>query len=230
MNLSRTFLGVAILAASLGGQSGDPVTQQPGARLVLAPSEPLTEPRFPKPKTETAKSPASVGAASREQRVRPAILDLKPAGDPIYLVEEPEADADHDQWLTYRRPKVEKFSRDGEGVAVQGYDVVTYYLDERADKGKKEFSVEHGGTIWRFTTAEHRSLFTRDPERYLPAYGGFCAYSVGKGYPATADPRVFTIDGGKLYLFFDKAVRAVWEQDQSRLVGKADQNWPKLHR
>jgi hypothetical protein len=78
MNLSRIFLGVAILAASLGGQSGDPVTQQPGARLVLAPSEPLTEPRFPKPKTETKP------LASLEQRAgtrRPAILDLKPAGD-----------------------------------------------------------------------------------------------------------------------------------------------------
>jgi YHS domain-containing protein len=173
--------------------------------------------------------PVSAGSATRVQRVRPAILDLKPPGDPIYLVQEPEPEADHDRWRTYARPKVEPFSRDGDGVAVQGYDVVSY-LDDEAEKGRKEFSAEYGGTMWWFATAEHRDLFTRDPERYLPVYGGFCAYSVGKGYPATADPRVFTIDGGKLYLFFDRAVRAVWDQDRTRLVGKADNHWPTLHR
>ena len=104
------------------------------------------------------------------------------------------------------------------------------YLGGRAERGTQGFSVRHGGTIWQFATAENGDLFSKNPERYLPAYGGSCAYSVGKGYPATADPRVFTIVGGRLYLFFDKAVQAVWEQDQDRLVRKADNNWPKLHR
>jgi YHS domain-containing protein len=125
--------------------------------------------------------------------------------------------------------KVELFSRDGTGVAVQGYDLVSY-LSERAEKGKKEFAVEYGGTTWWFATAEHRDLFTADRERYLPGYGGFCAYSIAKGYPATADPRVFAVVGGKVYLFFDKSVRSAWEQDQNRLIGAADRNWPTLHR
>jgi YHS domain-containing protein len=221
MNLSRNCLGIAIFAVSLAGQSHDQAAQQPGAPLRLVPSEPLSEASFPKPKAETA--------GSRDQRVRPAILDLKPAGDPIYLVEEPTADSDPNQWRTYRRAKVEAFSRDGEGIALQGYDVVTY-LGAHAEKGKKELAVQYRGTTWLFATAEHRDLFTKDPERYLPAYGGFCAYSVGRGYPATADPRAFTIDGGRLYLFFDKAVQAVWEQDRSRLTARADHNWPNLHR
>jgi YHS domain-containing protein len=229
MKVISIYLAIAILAAPLVGQSGDRTTQQPGTRLVLVPSEPLTEPRFPNVKRGKTEPPVSAGSATRVQRVRPAILDLKPPGDPIYLVEEPEPEADQDRWRTHTRPKVEQFSRDGDGIAVQGYDVVSY-LDDDAEKGQKEFSAEYGGTMWWFATAEHRDLFTRDPERYLPAYGGFCAYSVGKGYPATADPRVFAIDRGKLYLFFDKAVRAVWEQDRSRMVGKADRNWPKLHR
>ena len=147
----------------------------------------------------------------------------------MYLVEEPQRDAGHKEWRTYSRPKVEQFSRDGEGIAVHGYDVVSY-LGKQAEAGKKDLSVEYGGTTWLFATVEHRDLFINNPERYLPAYGGFCAYSVGSGYPATADPRVFTIDGGNLYLFFDKAVRVVWEQDQNRLIEHADQNWPKLHR
>ena len=229
MELTKTLLAIAILAAPLVSQSDDAATQQPGTRLVLVPSEPLTEPLFPKTKTDKTAPLTSAGSVRLEQRIRPAILDLKRPGDPIYLVDEPEPDADRDQWRTYSRPKVEQFSRDADGIALQGYDVVSY-SGEHAEKGKKEFSTEYGGTMWWFVTAEHRDLFTRAPDRYVPAYGGFCAYSVAKGYPATADPRVFTIDGGKLYLFFDKAVRAVWDQDRTRLVGKADHNWPKLHR
>ncbi|MCC6858377.1 MAG: hypothetical protein IT158_07445 [Bryobacterales bacterium] len=229
MTLARILFGMAILTAPLIGQSDGPATRQPGTRLVLAPSEPLTEPAFPKAKTGTAAPPASPGSVRPEPGIRPAILDLKPPGDPIYLVEEPESDAFRDQWRTYRRPKVDPFSRDGDGIALQGYDVVSYF-GGYAGKGRKEFAVEYAGTAWWFVAAENRDQFAQAPDRYLPAYGGFCAYSVGKGYPATADPRVFTIDSGKLYLFFDKAVRAVWEQNRRGFVAKADRNWPGLHR
>jgi hypothetical protein len=194
----------------------------------LVPSQPLVEPGFPKRNNETVGSPAPAAAAGPE-KVRPAILDLKPAGDPIYLVDEPRPDAGHDQWRTYRRPNVERFSRDGEGLAIQGYDVISY-LSGHAEKGLKELSIEQDGTTWLFAAAGNHRLFAKDPRRYLPAYGGFCAYSIAKGYPATADPRVFTTAGGRLYLFFDQAVKTVWEQDHNRFIGKADQNWPRLHR
>lgn len=229
MNRTMIFLGAALCAAPLVGQSGGSTTEELGARLKLEPSAPLTELRFPKPKPGASKPPASDAAARREPAVRPAILNLKPVGDPIYLVEEPGPDADRDQWRTYRRPKVDRFSKDGEGIGIQGYDVVSY-IEKRAEKGRKEFSFEHDGVTWHFANAEHRDLFRKDPERYLPEYGGFCAYSVGRGYPATADPRAYAIEGGKLYLFFDKAVQTVWGQDQRRLVAGADRYWPQLHR
>jgi YHS domain-containing protein len=130
---------------------------------------------------------------------------------------------------TYQRPKVDRFSRDGEGIALHGYDVVSYQ-EKRAEKGTAEWVAEYGGIRWRFTSERHREEFQKHPESYLPEYGGFCAYSVGRGYPATADPRAFVVDRGKLYLFFDRAVQAVWEQDRARLVDAADRNWPKLHR
>ena len=229
MNYSRVVFGMAaIITALMAGQPDTRVALQPGARLRLAPSDPLTEPQFPKPKDEVADPQAVSGSATAKKKIRPAILDLKPAGDPIYVIEEPVPSTSDNQWRTYQRPKVERFSRDGAGIAVHGYDVVAY-RERRAENGKKEFPFEYGGITWYFSSKEHRDLFSKDPERYLPEYGGFCAYSIGNGYPATADPRVFTIEGGKLYLFFDKAVRAVWEQDRDRLVTKADQNWPELH-
>lgn len=104
------------------------------------------------------------------------------------------------------------------------------YFEDHPKKGRKEFGVEHGGVTWWFSSAEHRKLFVDNPDRFLPQYGGFCAYSVAQGYPATADPGAYKVDGGKLFLYFDKAVQTVWEQDQYHLVGRADKNWPILHR
>ena len=214
--------GIAALAAIVSGQQAAPGAQAQGTPLKLVPSEPLTDPRPTQPV-----EPRRTSAAS-EPGVRPAILNLKPPGDPIYLVEELSADPENDKWRTYQRPKVEMFSRDSERVAIQGYDVLSY-LEKRAEKGRKEFSLEHGGVHWYFSNADHREQFRRDPERFLPQYGGFCAYSVSRGYPATADPRAFALEGGKLYLFFDKAVQTVWEQERSSRISAADRNWPRLH-
>ncbi|MEO7652271.1 MAG: YHS domain-containing (seleno)protein [Bryobacteraceae bacterium] len=217
----KFFSGLAILAVQACLCAGQESNPQTGAKLILIPSEPMAEPRFPKGGAKQAAKPDA------EQPVRPAILNLRPAGDPIYLEEEPPAETG--QWHTYRRPKVDQFSHEAGGVALQGYDVVGY-LDDRAEKGVKEFSFDHGGVTWWFASAERRDLFGRDPGRYVPEYGGFCAYAIGKGYPATADPRAYAVTGGKLYLFHDRAVRAVWEQDQRGLTAKADRNWPKVHR
>lgn len=160
-------------------------------------------------------------------KVRQARLELKPPGDPIYLVD--EVGTAEEDWRTYRRPKVAKVSKDGNGIAIQGYDVISYE-DGTAVKGKAQFTAEYGETTWWFASAEHRDRFLADPGRFVPAYGGFCAYSIGAGYPATANPNIFALHDGQLYFFYDKAARAVWEQDQLRLIKKADANWPKLHR
>ncbi len=196
------------------------IAQPPaGAKLKIVPSEALDGPLYA-PSQEPPK---------KETPVRPAILTLKPAGDPIYLETEPAPGVDRDKWRTYQRPKVERFSKDGEGIAIRGYDLISYQ-EGHAETGRKEFTHEYEGVEWRFTSAEHRNLFRQDPQRYLPEYGGFCAYSLGRGYPATADPKMFEVDGARLYLFFDQAARFVWKQDRLRSIAAADKAWPKLHR
>jgi hypothetical protein len=183
--------------------------------LQLVPAAPLPQKPSPVP--------------SKPQPFRPSMLVLKPAADPLHLVEEPEFDSDGDQWRTARRMKVDAVSRDADGIAIQGYDVLSF-LDQEPKKGKPELSVTHAGVTWLFTIPEHRDQFQQNPAKFMPEYGGFCAYSAAQGYPATADPHTFAVVSGRLYLFFDKAVRTVWEQDQARLVSRADRNWPKLHR
>ena len=198
------FFGLASFGQTAGG-------------LTLVPSEPID-----------ALERAAAARTQQEQGVvRPLRRDIKPSGDPIYIVEEREWDGD--QWRTYRRPKVDPFSKDSDGVALKGYDVISF-LEKEPEKGAKLHASDYGGVTWWFTTEEHRRMFAAEPERFVPEYGGFCAYSVGRGIAASADPRVYAMSGGKLYLFFDPAVKTVWEQERRASLANADRNWPKLHR
>jgi hypothetical protein len=112
------------------------------------------------------------------------------------------------------------------GVAVGGYDPVAYFTQGKPVKGSNDVTAEHEGATWRFATAENRAAFRADPAHYAPQYGGYCAWAVSQGYTAKGDPQAWTIHGGKLYLNYDKAVRATWEKDIPGNVRKGDANWP----
>lgn len=159
------------------------------------------------------------------------LMAQEPIGAPLQIVPpgpKPERSSGPLE-RTYQRRKVDTFSHDREQTAIQGYDVVSY-LDRKPRKGLVEYTVEYGGVAWQFATADNREAFQHDPQRYLPQYGGFCAFAVSIGLPAQADPRIFAVVEGKLYLFFDSAVRLVWGQDRERAVADADARWPGLHR
>ncbi len=114
------------------------------------------------------------------------------------------------------------------GVAVGGYDPVAYFTESKPVKGSKDLSVEYKGATWRFASAANRDAFQADPAKYAPQYGGYCAYAVSKGATAKGDPQAWTIHDGKLYLNFDKRVRATWAKDIPGNVKKADANWPAV--
>ncbi len=113
-----------------------------------------------------------------------------------------------------------------EGVAVGGYDPVAYFTEGKPVKGSEEFTLKHDGATWRFASGENRDAFAADPAKYAPQYGGYCAYAVAKGSTAKAEPDAWTIHDGKLYLNFDKSVRAIWSKDIPGYIKKADANWP----
>jgi YHS domain-containing protein len=117
-----------------------------------------------------------------------------------------------------------------DGLAIRGYDPVAYFRDGGPRQGKPEFSVSHGGAIWRFASAEHRALFEADPTRYLPAYGGFCAYGTSRGYLVKIEPEAWSIVEGKLYLNYDLGVRETWARRTKTYIARAEGNWPSLTR
>jgi YHS domain-containing protein len=115
-----------------------------------------------------------------------------------------------------------------EGVAIRGYDPVAYFRDGVPRLGRPEFSVRHGGATWHFASAEHKALFEADPRRYVPAYGGFCAYGTSRGYLVKIEPEAWSIVEGRLYLNYDLDVRKTWLGDTSKFIARANGNWPRL--
>ena len=116
-----------------------------------------------------------------------------------------------------------------DNVAISGYDPVAYFKQNKAVKGKKEYQINQQGVIYRFSTLADREEFRKDPSRYEPEYGGWCAYAMGaKGEKVSIDPETFKIVNGKLYLFYNSFFNNTlksWNKDEPALKSKADVNW-----
>ena len=92
-----------------------------------------------------------------------------------------------------------------DGVAIYGYDSVSYFTDGKPTKGSPEFEYIWRGAKWQFSSAEHRDLFAKQPEAYAPHFGGFCAKSMVDGEVAAPNPNIWSIIDSKLYLNLDKS-------------------------
>jgi len=113
-------------------------------------------------------------------------------------------------------------------VAVQGTDVVAYHTESRPVEGSSEHAFEWRGATWRFASAENRDRFAKEPERYAPRYGGYCAYGMAQGYKVDIDPEAWSIVDGQLFLNVNKEVQKQWEADIPGFIVKADAHWERL--
>ncbi len=111
-------------------------------------------------------------------------------------------------------------------AALQGYDPVAYFVDGRPVPGQPTIAAAHDGATYRFASEANRAAFLADPAKYLPAYGGWCAYGMARGYKAIVDPRAFAIVDGRLYLNYNAAIQAQWRRDTPGEISRADSNWP----
>ena len=117
---------------------------------------------------------------------------------------------------------------DKTGLAVSGYDPVAYFIAGRAEVGSPDITATHAGATYRFANAANRDRFVADAAKYLPAYGGYCAYGVANGYKVKIEPDAFTIVDGTLYLNYDMGVMKKWRADIPGYIAKADANWKEL--
>lgn len=117
-------------------------------------------------------------------------------------------------------------------VAIQGYDPVAYFKQGKAVKGKKEITASHEGVAYYFSIPVNKEYFLKNPSKFEPQYGGWCAFAMGdSNEKVSVNPETFKIIDGKLYLFynayFNNTLKS-WNKDESNLKKKADVNWKKI--
>ncbi len=117
---------------------------------------------------------------------------------------------------------------DGNGLAIQGYDPVSYFTDGKPMKGSSKFTAEHNGATYQFSSIEHQTTFKANPDKYAPQYGGYCAYGLSYGSKAPIEVDKFSVVDGKLYLNFNGDIQSRWSKDISGHISKANANWKKI--
>ena len=120
-----------------------------------------------------------------------------------------------------------------DGLAIQGFDPLTYFTLNKAVKGNKDVLLMERDVVYYFSNNENRELFKKNPEKYAPEYGGWCAYAMGsKGEKVSIDPGTFKIVNNRLYLFYNHFFNNTlkdWNKDEVNLRTMADNNWNKLN-
>jgi YHS domain-containing protein len=118
-------------------------------------------------------------------------------------------------------------------IAVDGYDLISYIKDNKATTGNIKYKCTYKQAHYFFSNEKHQNIFKKSPEKYLPTYGGWCAYAMGeKGEKVSVDPKSFLVIDNKLYLFYDSFfndTKEKWNKDPINLKNNADINWKKLN-
>jgi len=114
------------------------------------------------------------------------------------------------------------------GMAIGGFDPVAYFDEGRAVQGRARHMLKWHGTTWVFASAANQEAFEMNPAAYAPQYGGFCALSVSNGGTVDAEPRVWAIVEGRLYLFYSERAHSVWNQAVPEHIRRADAHWSAM--
>jgi YHS domain-containing protein len=113
-------------------------------------------------------------------------------------------------------------------LAIRGYDPVAYFTEQRAVKGAEDISHTWLGADWNFSSEKHKKLFTENPVKYAPQYGGHCSDGIAYGATTTnIDPQAWRIIDGKLYLNYDEGAAVELEEVEGQLA-KSKKNWPEI--
>ena len=117
---------------------------------------------------------------------------------------------------------------DKQGIAIQGYDPVAFFTQNRPVKGRPEFESKYNGARYLFASAEDKSTFDANPAKYEPQFGGFCAYAASQDHTAPVKIEAFQIVNGRLLMQYDLDIRKKFNEDTQGNLQKADKNWPGL--
>lgn len=119
-------------------------------------------------------------------------------------------------------------------VALEGHDPVAYFPEGggKAVKGSDKFAFTFRGVVYHFASQANLDRFKADPDKYEPAYGGWCAWAMREGDKVEIDPKAFIVKDGRLFLFYNGWLgdtRAKWQKgDHAAEAKSADGEWKKI--
>jgi YHS domain-containing protein len=114
------------------------------------------------------------------------------------------------------------------GVAIEGYDPVSYFIDTEPRQGLPDYEYVWSGVSWYFASAANRDVFARNPTTYAPQFGGHCVMSLSRGYLSDGKPRLYLIEALKLYFFYSTANRDAFLLSKAEALKLANDNWQNL--
>jgi len=114
------------------------------------------------------------------------------------------------------------------GLALFGFDPVSYFTDAKAQAGHAELELNLGGAAWRFRNEGNRAAFAEHPEIYMPRYGGHDPVAIGQSIARAGHPDFWVIHDKKLYLFYSEEAKIEFELDPKVAILQAEANWPHV--
>ena len=116
------------------------------------------------------------------------------------------------------------------GLAISGFDPVSYFTDGKAQFGRPEFELNKDGAVWRFSNEGNRGAFDLNPEVYAPRFGGYDPVAIGRDRSVRGHPLFWAVVGQRLYLFYSEKTRLAFLADPGRIIATAERKWPDVSR
>jgi hypothetical protein len=116
------------------------------------------------------------------------------------------------------------------GLALYGYDPVSYFIDKAARPGAEDYEFRFAGLVWRFRSEANRKAFAETPERFVPAFGGYDPIAVGQGVPLEGNPAFFAVHEQRLFLFAREESLTRFLENPKNLFDVATDAWPAVLR
>ena len=117
---------------------------------------------------------------------------------------------------------------DKKGVALEGYDPLSYFTDGKPAQGDPKIEATFNGALYHFVSQQHREAFEKAPTKYVPAYGGYCGYAASIGKVRPANPLLWSIVDGQLIVQHTPGAVELWNKNVTGNKAKADKFWPRL--
>lgn len=116
------------------------------------------------------------------------------------------------------------------GLGLKGYDPVSYFPEGGGQPlvGQMSFRLEYMGVTYQFANAANLDLFTMNPDKYEPTYGGWCAYAMASGSKVDINPMLYTINGHRLHFFVSRRAKQNFDTDIAGFEMRADEFWKNI--